>query len=86
MIFDTARLTASYEMQTEAFGIRMDAAAVELGNAYGAKLLGVRLDWQSRTRSLEWETSVNRAQRAEADLVAMGFETRLDVVSEVGAQ
>lgn len=78
---DIARITASYDARTEAFAMKMDSIGQGLGAQYGAKYMGAHTNPFSKVRTLEFEMSVNRGERAMADLEILGFGARLVVIA-----
>ena len=82
MYFDRAVLSAHYAIRTEAHGLRMDAEAKEIVAPYMPRDLGGRTLLPSMERDIQWELSLERAERARAELEQAGFRTRLRIVEE----
>ena len=77
MYFEKAVLSAHYAVRTEAHGLRMDAEASEIVAPYMPRDLGARTLLPSMERDIQWELSLERAARAQAELEQAGFRTRL---------
>ena len=83
MLYDKAVLSAHYAMRTEAHGLRMDAEAREIVAPYMPRDLGTRTLLPSMERDIQWELSLERAERARAELEQAGFRTRLRIIEPV---
>jgi len=80
MFEDKAVLSAHYAIRTEAQGLRMDAEAKEILAPFMPRELGARTILPSMERDIHWELSLDRAERAQAELEQAGFRTRLRIV------
>ncbi len=74
-------LSAAYRLETEAFGLRMDALGKTIVGSYGARFLGGRTCLGTSMRSLEWQLSENKAMRAKSDLESVGFDVTVRVLA-----
>ena len=80
MFEDKAVLSAHYAIRTEAQGLRMDAEAKGILAPFMPRELGARTILPSMERDIHWELSLDRAERAQAELEQAGFRTRLRIV------
>ena len=81
---DRAVLSAHYTVLTEAHAMRRDAEAREIMQGYPARDLGAFTLLPTMERDLDWELSVERAERASLELQAAGFRTRIRTIEPVG--
>lgn len=79
-----AILSVLYTVLTEAHAMRRDAEAREIMQGYPARDLGAFTMLPTMERDLDWELSVERAERASAELEAAGFRTRIRTVERTG--
>ncbi len=70
-------LSALYTVETEAYALRRDAEAREIVSPYWPRDLGASTFLATMERDLDWELPLERAQRAQTELEAAGFRTRL---------
>jgi hypothetical protein len=70
-------LSALYTATTEAYAMRRDAEAKRIVSPYWPRDLGATTFLPTMERDLDWELSLERAERAQFELEAAGFRTRL---------
>jgi hypothetical protein len=70
-------LSALYTVTTEAYAMRRDAEARQIVSPYWPRDLGATTFLPTMERDLDWELSLERAERAQSELEAAGFRTRL---------
>jgi hypothetical protein len=77
MHYERVVLSALYTVETEAYALRRDAEARQIIRPYLPRELGAFTFLPTMERDLDWELPLERAQRAQAELEAAGFRTRL---------
>jgi hypothetical protein len=77
---DRAVLSVHYTVLTEAHAMRRDAEAREIMRGYPARDMGSATILPTMERDLDWELSVERAERARVELEAAGFRTRVRMI------
>lgn len=75
-----AVLSALYTVLTEAHAMRRDAEARRIMQGYPARDLGAFTELPTMERDLDWELSIERAERAKTELEAAGFRTRVRTI------
>jgi len=80
MHYEPTKVSATYEVRSEADRLNMDATAKGVAASYGAKSLGCYDTLGNFTRTHEYELSYNRAIRAVQDFLDLGFQAEMRLV------